>query len=180
MRRRSTPCCRATRASGSVTVRQTLRELAAMLAQKPGAGNGEFHLAAPPVAKRAPRAAKAATKAVAKTAARKRCAVDRDRVEAPFTRRDVAQPGSAPDWGSGGRWFESSHPDHLTTHNSNKLQGPLLKAHVSSRFQKSRASHTGSGGSQTALRCPILLGTAASRFSLRQPAHWLTVEKSLM
>ncbi len=53
-------------------VRQTLRELAAMLAQKPGAGNGEFHLAAPPVEKRAPRAAKAATKAVAKRAARKR------------------------------------------------------------------------------------------------------------
>ena len=25
--------------------------------------------------------------------------------------RDVAQFGSAPDWGSGGRWFESSHPD---------------------------------------------------------------------
>ena len=27
--------------------------------------------------------------------------------------RDVAQPGSAPDWGSGGRWFESSHPDQF-------------------------------------------------------------------
>ena len=25
--------------------------------------------------------------------------------------RDVAQPGSAPDWGSGGRGFESRHPD---------------------------------------------------------------------
>jgi hypothetical protein len=25
----------------------------------------------------------------------------------------VAQPGSAPDWGSGGRWFESSHPDQF-------------------------------------------------------------------
>ena len=25
--------------------------------------------------------------------------------------RDVAQPGSAPDWGSGGRRFESCHPD---------------------------------------------------------------------
>ena len=24
-----------------------------------------------------------------------------------------AQSGSAPDWGSGGRWFESSHPDHF-------------------------------------------------------------------
>ena len=27
--------------------------------------------------------------------------------------RDVAQPGSAPASGAGGRWFESSHPDHL-------------------------------------------------------------------
>lgn len=27
--------------------------------------------------------------------------------------RGVAQPGSAPDWGSGGRWFKSSRPDHL-------------------------------------------------------------------
>ena len=27
--------------------------------------------------------------------------------------RDVAQLGSAPDWGSGGRWFKSSHPDHF-------------------------------------------------------------------
>jgi hypothetical protein len=25
--------------------------------------------------------------------------------------RDVAQPGSVPAWGAGGRWFESSHPD---------------------------------------------------------------------
>ena len=28
--------------------------------------------------------------------------------------RDVAQPGSAPDWGSGGRGFESRHPDHTS------------------------------------------------------------------
>jgi hypothetical protein len=25
--------------------------------------------------------------------------------------RDVAQSGSAPEWGSGGRWFKSSRPD---------------------------------------------------------------------
>jgi len=25
--------------------------------------------------------------------------------------RDVAQSGSVPAWGAGGRWFESSHPD---------------------------------------------------------------------
>lgn len=29
-----------------------------------------------------------------------------------FGRRDVAQSGSAPQWGCGGRWFESSRPDH--------------------------------------------------------------------
>jgi DNA-binding transcriptional MerR regulator len=54
-------------------VRQTLRELSAMLAQKPGAGNGDFHLAAPRV-KTAPaaRAAKANPKAVAKSAAKRR------------------------------------------------------------------------------------------------------------
>ena len=29
--------------------------------------------------------------------------------------RDVAQPGSAPEWGSGGRRFKSAHPDHFCT-----------------------------------------------------------------
>ena len=28
--------------------------------------------------------------------------------------RDVAQPGSALDWGSRGRWFKSSRPDYWT------------------------------------------------------------------
>lgn len=28
-------------------------------------------------------------------------------------KRGVAQPGSAPAWGAGGRRFESSRPDHL-------------------------------------------------------------------
>ena len=28
-----------------------------------------------------------------------------------FSVRDVAQPGSVPAWGAGGRWFESSRPD---------------------------------------------------------------------
>ena len=27
--------------------------------------------------------------------------------------RGVAQPGSAPAWGAGGRWFKSSRPDHF-------------------------------------------------------------------
>ena len=29
-----------------------------------------------------------------------------------FVLRDVAQPGSAPRWGLGGRRFKSGHPDH--------------------------------------------------------------------
>ena len=36
-------------------------------------------------------------------------------VSSASTFRDVAQPGSAPDWGSGGRWFESSHPDQFSS-----------------------------------------------------------------
>ena len=31
--------------------------------------------------------------------------------------RGVAQPGSAPEWGSGGRRFESGHPDHKSCTN---------------------------------------------------------------
>jgi len=52
-------------------VRQMLRELAAMLAHKPGAGNGEFRLAAP-AAKTPARTAKAAPKSTPKPAARRR------------------------------------------------------------------------------------------------------------
>jgi DNA-binding transcriptional MerR regulator len=53
-------------------VRQTLRELAAMLAQKPGSGNGDFHLAAPaPVPRRPARAAKVSAKAAKATARRR-------------------------------------------------------------------------------------------------------------
>jgi DNA-binding transcriptional MerR regulator len=52
-------------------VRQMLRELAAMLAHKPGATNGEFRLAAPAV-KTPARAAKVASKPAQKTAARRR------------------------------------------------------------------------------------------------------------
>ncbi len=31
-----------------------------------------------------------------------------------FDSRGVAQPGSAPALGAGGRWFESSRPDHFS------------------------------------------------------------------
>src|SRR5262245_38496017 len=36
--------------------------------------------------------------------------------------RGVAQPGSAPAWGAGGRWFKSSRPDHFSR--SRHLHGP--------------------------------------------------------
>jgi hypothetical protein len=53
-------------------VRQTLRELAAMLAHKPGEGNGDFQLAAPR-SKAEPRAAaKPSAKPAAKPAPRRR------------------------------------------------------------------------------------------------------------
>ena len=34
-------------------------------------------------------------------------------VKQPTILRGVAQPGSAPEWGSGGRRFKSVHPDHF-------------------------------------------------------------------
>ena len=49
-------------------------------------------------------------------------------------RRDVAQPGSALDWGSRGRWFESSHPDQF--HRSGHT-GDTRKA-APRRFQRPR------------------------------------------
>src|SRR3982750_1519811 len=47
------------------------------------------------------------------------CQAIRAALDAPLSRslvdatgRGVAQPGSASHWGCGGRWFESSRPDH--------------------------------------------------------------------
>jgi hypothetical protein len=45
--------------------------------------------------------------------ARKRTAESRGKIEV-LQGRGVAQPGSAPALGAGGRWFESSRPDHFT------------------------------------------------------------------
>ena len=39
-------------------------------------------------------------------------AEDRSKIE-DLHSRGVAQPGSAPALGAGGRWFESSRPDHF-------------------------------------------------------------------
>src|SRR5262249_3375556 len=48
---------------------------------------------------------------------------------ASVTFRDVAQPGSAPDWGSGGRWFESSHPDHHNGVHSGHMGNSSFRRH---------------------------------------------------
>ena len=64
----------------------------------PSAGSG-----GPPITPRA---------ALPSDARRPRCAA----LACPYrdgTGRGVAQPGSASHWGCGGRWFESSRPDHL-------------------------------------------------------------------
>ena len=43
--------------------------------------------------------------------------------ELPF--RGVAQPGSAPAWGAGGRRFESCHPDQLKQRLRSQGRGPI-------------------------------------------------------
>jgi hypothetical protein len=40
--------------------------------------------------------------------------------------RDVAQPGSVPAWGAGGRWFESSHPDQTRFERYRTPENPLI------------------------------------------------------
>src|SRR4029079_12883293 len=49
-------------------------------------------------------------------AAHLRDSAPRHRFAAPqVLGRGVAQPGSAPAWGAGGRWFKSSRPDHFVS-----------------------------------------------------------------
>ena len=47
--------------------------------------------------------------------------------------RGVAQSGSVPEWGSGGRWFKSNRPDHY-----NQLRGKDLRDLASLLFMVSR------------------------------------------
>jgi len=49
-----------------------------------------------------------------------------------FSCRDVAQPGSALEWGSRGRRFKSSHPDHTKAHIAQSVECVLGKDEVSS------------------------------------------------
>src|SRR6476661_6152563 len=50
----------------------------------------------------------------------------------PRPGRGVAQPGSASHWGCGGRWFESSRPDHRSTESlqQNMSSPPILMSMV--------------------------------------------------
>ena len=41
-------------------------------------------------------------------------------------RRGVAQPGSAPEWGSGGRRFKSGHPDFCKSERGELIWLPLI------------------------------------------------------
>ena len=69
-------------------------------------------------------------------------------------RRDVAQPGSALDWGSRGRGFESRHPDHF------------------SRFSMARLWHSRGSGVMGCCSCtdgPFSLSTRHIRRQVSQP-----------
>src|SRR3982750_4469540 len=46
-------------------------------------------------------------------------------LDAPAS-RGVAQPGSASHWGCGGRWFESSRPDHSTESQLTSMPNPPI------------------------------------------------------
>ena len=78
-------------------VRRGLRELSMMLAKAPGAAR--------------PGAGGVRAEGRAGPQGAKEEIVGSGLQTGPLTNRDVAQPGSAPDWGSGGRRFESCHPD---------------------------------------------------------------------
>ncbi len=59
-----------------------------------------------------------------------------------FARRDVAQLGSAPDWGSGGRGFESRRPDQLHTVSA-EARRPRLPASTRRRSRGTGAPKAG-------------------------------------
>src|SRR5690606_20820344 len=64
---------------------------------------------------------------------------------APYgVRRDVAQPGSAPEWGSGGREFESRRPDQ-SLRPFERVSGwglPVAGSHWGHRFMGDKASRS--------------------------------------
>ncbi len=52
-------------------------------------------------------------KKIFKKFSKKTCIFQRNGVYYLLLYRGVAQFGRVPEWGSGGRWFESSHSDHI-------------------------------------------------------------------
>ena len=54
-----------------------------------------------------------------------------------FLRRDVAQSGSALEWGSRGRRFKSFHPDHFAN-NENTPRGPTKVGPLSRLLQRTK------------------------------------------
>ncbi len=64
------------------------------------------------------------------------------------TSRSVAQPGSAPEWGSGGRRFESFHSDHFFLFYANGLEALMRSA---SRGWMCVGQHRGSTRTQASL-----------------------------
>ena len=66
-------------------------------------------------------------------------------------RRDVAQSGSAPQWGCGGRWFESSRSDHFLFAGSNSndwvrtSEAGSPATAQSARIKRAKASHAAGG-----------------------------------
>jgi hypothetical protein len=64
--------------------------------------------------------------------------------------RDVAQPGSAPDWGSGGRGFESRHPDQFYSTENATLASVERRIFIGGKnVQKPRTSHESFGRAQS-------------------------------
>src|SRR5438309_6108478 len=64
------------------------------------------------------------------------------------TFRGVAQPGSAPAWGAGGRWFKSSRPDHFSL--TPRATGPPLPTPGHCGNRPARTAVAASGGPRIA------------------------------
>src|SRR5579883_2858923 len=68
---------------------------------------------------------------------------------AAAVRRGVAQPGSAPEWGSGGRRFKSSLPDHQPSRQANVWPVGEGGSQTTQPSRQANAWPVGEGGSQT-------------------------------
>src|SRR5215217_4098673 len=57
------------------------------------------------------------------------------------TARGVAQSGSAPEWGSGGRWFESSRPDQFVKSEAAHVATAHVRRFCIISMQRARLEH---------------------------------------